>query len=43
MLIQCMQVNKCNDNRKFHSCKCLHFDMDCCNTSFLNRNSIFLP
>jgi len=43
MLIQCMQVDKCNDNRKLDQSKCLHFDMGCCNTSFLNRNSIFLP
>jgi len=42
MLIQCMEVDKCIDNRKLDYDKCLRFDMDCCNTRFLKSNFFFL-
>jgi len=41
MLIQCMQMDKCIDNRKLDCDKCLRFDMDCWNTSFLKRKFCF--
>jgi len=42
MLIQCMQVDKYNDNLMLDTCKCLRFHMDCWNSRFLKLNSIFM-